>query len=282
MTIDNGDFEIAGATPAEARGWSRSISSFGRYAAFRVPFAASTAFERFEWHALKRGFAGFYQDLTRAFFDYASGTPQAFEDFEDLWGAQPASVRTGALAPFVLTDGATLILRVQGGALTTITFQASDFTRIEAAGAEEVARVIARQLPAGASARLDPHSARRVLIETGRTGVKANFEITGGSALAALGLAAGVYQGTAEAGTFYRVSEFDFLDFEGALDAEDFSLHPGPLDAALDRRKRFTLALSEIFTDTLFVRVKSAYTMVPVETFVGYSELLTINFEENA
>ncbi|MBI4785211.1 MAG: hypothetical protein HY785_28480 [Oscillatoriophycideae cyanobacterium NC_groundwater_1537_Pr4_S-0.65um_50_18] len=58
-------------------------------------------------------------------------------------------------APFALTDGMTLKIKVDGGAIQTVTFKASSFTNIGAATAKEVAQVIDAQtnnLHAGASA----------------------------------------------------------------------------------------------------------------------------------
>lgn len=89
-------------------------------------------------------------------------------------------------APFMLKDGATLDVQVDGGATQQVTFTSGSFANIAAATAAELMTVLGSALT-GATAYLDA-SPDCVTIESSTPGEQSSIVIVGGTALKALGL----------------------------------------------------------------------------------------------
>ncbi len=110
----------------------------------------------------------------------------------------PASITGANAGPFALVDGDTLDVRVDGGAIRTVTFRAADFAalggNIAAATAAEVATILQQQL-SGVTASA---SAGQVVLASNRTGSASALQITDGvgSPAAILGFSTAVALGT--------------------------------------------------------------------------------------
>lgn len=104
------------------------------------------------------------------------------------FGGAEASLGTGQAEPFALADGDTLDLLVpSGGAPVSIAFDAADFDNVQAASAEEVAAAINGD-PAAQAAGLEAVvEGDRLFLRTSAQGSGASFDLTGGTALGALG-----------------------------------------------------------------------------------------------
>ena len=98
---------------------------------------------------------------------------------------QPAEM-TGAAETYVLVDGQTLLVEVDGGSEQTATFNTADFSNIAAATADEVAVVIDTDLT-DASAFDDGGSPT---IRSDTRGLGSSLKVTGGTANAVLGFTA--------------------------------------------------------------------------------------------
>jgi flagellar hook-associated protein 1 FlgK len=121
-------------------------------------------------------------------FDFAQRTSAA-PDAVGSFGGLTASIGTRK-EPFVLSIGDTLQLTT-GTGTATVTFQASDFANVASASADEVAAAINAEpqvTTAGAHAAV---VGGRVVIQTTMQGAGATLQITGGTAVGALGLSAG-------------------------------------------------------------------------------------------
>lgn len=104
----------------------------------------------------------------------------------------PAIVTTGAVEPFALAEGRTLLVAVDGIAQEVV-FHAADFLNILAATAAEVALVLGqRLLNVGAAA-----ASGAVVLTTRQHGPAATLAVTGGTGAAALGLVGASATGTA-------------------------------------------------------------------------------------
>lgn len=103
--------------------------------------------------------------------------------------ANAAAKLTGDAETYVLTDGMTLTLSVDGAADDTATFNTGDFSDIGAATAAEVASVINADIT-GVTAS-DASGSIQILSDTAGTG--GSLRVTGGTALAALGFALDEY-----------------------------------------------------------------------------------------
>lgn len=98
--------------------------------------------------------------------------------------ANAAAKLVGDAETYVLTDGMTLTLSVDGGADDTATFNTGDFSDIGAATAAEVASVINADIT-GVTAS-DASGSIQIVSDTAGTG--GSLRVTGGTALDALGL----------------------------------------------------------------------------------------------
>lgn len=108
---------------------------------------------------------------------------------EEVDAAVAATVTADA-GPYVLEDGFTLQIKVNGGAPQTITFATADYADIGAATAEEI---VAAESLTGATLT-DVAGTLKITANT----APGSIEIVGGTALAALGLEVGLVEGTAE------------------------------------------------------------------------------------
>lgn len=107
-------------------------------------------------------------------------------------GTAAALTSTGT-GPFTLANNQTLLLRIDGGAIQTITFTIAQFVNITAATEAEVQSVINSTL-SGASASQSTEGA--LVLTSGSQGLGSSIEITGGTAATALGLSTGTTTGT--------------------------------------------------------------------------------------
>jgi len=94
--------------------------------------------------------------------------------------------------PKTLADAQTLTIKIDGGGVQTVTFHTGNFVDITNATALEVAAVIAGQL---VGALVDVN-AGQVRIQSDKRGTASSVEVTGGSANAALSFPGGVGSGT--------------------------------------------------------------------------------------
>jgi hypothetical protein len=105
----------------------------------------------------------------------------------------PAKLEAGIFEPYVLSDGQTLLISIDGGGAQTVTFNTADFVNIAQAAAEEVAAVIDDDLTPGTSS-LNPNGTK-VRIESETVGTSSTVEVTGGTATAAFDFPVGVKTG---------------------------------------------------------------------------------------
>jgi len=107
------------------------------------------------------------------------GVPQPTVTFTATAGL----VESGNAAPFALADADVLTVKVDAGAVQTVTFNAADFASIAAATAVEVAAVINAQL-SGATATVTS-AGTKVTITSNKRGSSSAIQVTGGTANAA-------------------------------------------------------------------------------------------------
>lgn len=106
------------------------------------------------------------------------------------WSAK-AALTAGTTETYALSDGLTLTVKVDGGAVQTATFNTADFAAIGAATAAEVAAVIATDI-VGASCS-DEGGAPRIESDTAGSG--SSIEVTGGTANGILGFSTSIVKG---------------------------------------------------------------------------------------
>jgi flagellar hook-associated protein 1 FlgK len=121
-------------------------------------------------------------------FDFAQRTSAA-PDVAGTFGGTAASIGSGH-EPFVLAIGQTLQFDTNSGS-ATVTFQAGDFQNIAAASADEVAAAINADSSVTAAGAQAVVVDGRVVIQTTGSGTGATLQVTGGSAIGALGLSVG-------------------------------------------------------------------------------------------
>lgn len=227
MALQNGSFAAQGANSYDAAGWvatATTSSGEGAYdfATVAVPDTdqGTDTTERFDtgWaDDFIEAFEGFFADLTYAFFDADAGSPKAFEDFEDLWGAGPATLVSRTTDPFEeaslfeLAHGAILSVSVDSGLPQDIGFVTADFFDIAAARPEEVARVINAQA-VGFSAQLYGASVR---LRSAAAGPAHTLQVTGGDANDELAFSTDAAFGTPNGSPFIRALEFSYGAFSG-------------------------------------------------------------------
>lgn len=128
--------------------------------------------------------------------DYAiteDSFPAHFEILvNQLVGIVAATVRCTSKGPFVLTDGMTLTISVDGAPDQVVTFNVGDFDDISQARASEIAVVIAADA-IGATAT---SSNDYVYVKTETLGEAGSIQVTGGTANAVLNFPTTVFLGT--------------------------------------------------------------------------------------
>lgn len=105
---------------------------------------------------------------------------------------RPAVTTSGNSQPYTLSDGQTLLVRVDGGGTQTATFNTGDFVDISNATALEVSRVINTDV-SGAVAYVA--ATGRVQIESLTSGINSLIEVAGGAANAQFNFAEAAFQG---------------------------------------------------------------------------------------
>lgn len=118
-----------------------------------------------------------------------------------------ASVDAGGPGPYALADGQDLTVTIDGGAAQTLSFLASEFTAIGAATAAEVAAVLNAKLVHG-SAEVVGGAVR---ISSDRRGSLASVAVTGGSANGTLGFATAPAAGTGNVGNLEAVTPSEVI-----------------------------------------------------------------------
>ena len=122
-------------------------------------------------------------------FDFSARLDGSPDDIGSFGGAQ-ATLATTQSAPFVLANGDTLDLIGPSGAFS-VTLDAADFDNIGQASADELAAAL------NADPGMQTNGLRasavdgRLVLQTQGSGPSASFTVSGGSAIGALGIAAG-------------------------------------------------------------------------------------------
>jgi len=106
------------------------------------------------------------------------------------FGNSVASLGAGSDGPYNLANGDTLSVTGPGGAFT-VTFDSADFADISQASADEVAAVLNADPNVSGNGMQAVVSGDRVFLQSIATGTSTSFTVTGGTALAALGITAG-------------------------------------------------------------------------------------------
>lgn len=127
-------------------------------------------------------------------------------DVTSTFNAAPATLTSGNTDTYDLDDGMTLTVKIDNGLTQTITFNTADFSNIDLATAEEVAAVINQDLIGG---KAYVSGGTNVVIESDKSGTGSAVQVTGGTANTPLG-----FSTTATAGTG------DFADISAATVAE--------------------------------------------------------------
>lgn len=228
MALVNGSFELEGAQSGDASDWAVTVTSNGEeYADF-----GDDGQETFEdWAgALIAAFTGYLIDITPAFFDGSAN--EEVENFDDLWGNTPAVVVTTVDPPWDLTGSPTITLRVDGGALQTVTLSPSWFFQAGSARAEELAIAITAQVTE-ASAGLNQAGTAVRLVSDSR-GQAASIQIVGGTAIATVGLAPSTATGEDKSGPFIAVLGGALAEFTGGAQHDNFEEWSGAIDLTSD------------------------------------------------
>lgn len=116
--------------------------------------------------------------------DAPAGTLDTIETPVAGWTSNAAITGLG-VAPFTLSDGQTLLVSVDGGAVQTATFNTADFADIGNATAAEVITVILTDIT-GVSAVAVGGGGGSVRIESDNTGPGSSIQITGGTSITKL------------------------------------------------------------------------------------------------
>ncbi len=133
----------------------------------------------------------------------ALGFTQA--EFKGFNNDTPAQTLNGNAEPYVLVDGQTLTVVVDGGSTQTVTFNTGDFVSIGAATATEVAKVITTDLTGAVGYEVSG----KVQIESLIVGVNSEIEVTGGTANPVLGFQEVAFSGASGQATVGRDIETD-------------------------------------------------------------------------
>lgn len=109
------------------------------------------------------------------------------------FNAVAAARESGAGGPFVMTNGMTLLVALDGGSVQSIAFLTGEFVSIGAATAAEVAAVINAKLVGG---KATVTSSTKVTITSDRKGTGSGVNVSGGTANAVLTFTTGNIAGT--------------------------------------------------------------------------------------
>ncbi len=120
-------------------------------------------------------------------FDF-SGRLDVNPDHNGTFGGGKATLGSAVSEPFAFVDGDSLDFSV-GGTPVSIAFSAADFEQINSATAEEIAAVINADAGAQANGLTAVVDHGKVFVQSAGSGSGTSFDVVGGSALAALGLA---------------------------------------------------------------------------------------------
>lgn len=134
------------------------------------------------------------------------------------FNATAGSRTSGNTEPFALTDGNTLLVAVDGGGAQTVTFDTAEFGAIGAATALEVAAVINAEVT-GVSATV---SVGAVVITSDTLGTSSSVEITGGTDAAALAFPGGAGAGTGDisgAGSIADITAVTVAEIKAGVEA---------------------------------------------------------------
>jgi uncharacterized phage protein gp47/JayE len=101
------------------------------------------------------------------------------------WNAK-AALTNGVADTYALSDGQTLTIKIDGGAVQTATFNTGDFVDIANATAAEVAAVIDTDITGGTAGTVSSGGSTFVRASSETDGPGSSIEITGGTANAAL------------------------------------------------------------------------------------------------
>ncbi|MBI5364841.1 MAG: flagellar hook-associated protein FlgK [Planctomycetes bacterium] len=112
-------------------------------------------------------------------------------DTSGTFGSGAASLGATADGPYNLSNGDTLTVNGPSGAFT-VTFSSADFADISQASANEIADAINADPSVSGSGMRAVGSGGKVFLQSLATGTTANFTVSGGSALTALGWSAGL------------------------------------------------------------------------------------------
>jgi flagellar hook-associated protein FlgK len=123
-------------------------------------------------------------------YDFAARLNSAPDKSGTLGGGH-ASLGAGAAGPYALTDGDTLDLIGAVGPFT-MTFDAADFSEMSEATAEEMAAAMNADPSMQANGLRAVVTDERLYIQTAATGAAYGFTLSGGTALGALSLSAGL------------------------------------------------------------------------------------------
>ena len=105
---------------------------------------------------------------------------------------EQSAIAESLVETFALTDGWTLLVSVDGGAVQTATFETADFSAIGAATAAEVLIVLNTDI----ADQVSEDRGGKVVMRANSVGSDSTIEITGGTAAAALGFPVGEQAGT--------------------------------------------------------------------------------------
>lgn len=103
-----------------------------------------------------------------------------------------SAINESLVETYALTDGWTLLVSVDGGAVQTATFETADFIGIGVATAAEIVIV----LNADIADQVSENRGGKVVMRANSVGTESSIEVTGGTAAAALGFTAGEQVGT--------------------------------------------------------------------------------------
>jgi flagellar hook-associated protein 1 FlgK len=130
-------------------------------------------------------------------FDFSTRLNEAPDQHGALGGGQ-ASLATPGAGPFALADGMTLDLTGPASSFT-VTLDAADFANVSAATADELAAALNQDAGFVANGLRAVTMGEHLVLQTLGTGSAASFDLTGGTALGALGLAPATVTGHATA-----------------------------------------------------------------------------------
>lgn len=177
---------------------------------------------------------------------------QSGDDGEETvtFEAAAAEVESSASAPFGLTHGMTLDIKVDGGATQVVTFGTDQFEDIANATAEEVSEAISSALIGGGAAPTE--AGAKVKIYSGSYGTGSKIQVTGGTANAVLGFSLLEQTGS---GDFVKLGEATAVEVRDYL-----STHLTNAEAVL-AAEGFRVRLVAVSSDRISCSGEAAYTL---------------------